>query len=288
MWKVGDLVVRPSYGRDVCFVITRVDLEAGTVELKGLDVRLVADAPFSDLMLITEDDFTDYRRAQAKIEQDTIRLVQLRRQADRDKNNYRSERSRHPYDFFERPGRVLHLDGDGTYLEKCIQTYRRLGVRAVGKNLDESTIAERIPDLLEQYAPDILVITGHDSVMRKQRGESEVMHVGNYRNSEHFVRAVRAARKYERSLDELVIFAGACQSHYEALLDAGANFASSPDRIMIHALDPVFVAEKVAFTPIGETIDIYAVVQSTITGTEGLGGLESRGKYRMGLPRSRY
>ena len=34
----------------------------------------------------------------------------------------------------------------------------------------------------------------------------------------------------------LIIVAGACQSHFEALLQAGANFASSPGSVLIHAL----------------------------------------------------
>ena len=55
---------------------------------------------------------------------------------------------------------------------------------------------------------------------------------------------------------------------------------------MIHALDPVFIAEKIAFTPIHETVNVYDVVKSTYTGTDGIGGLESRGKYRLGLPKS--
>ena len=52
------------------------------------------------------------------------------------------------------------------------------------------------------------------------------------------------ARQYESNRDSLIIVAGACQSHFEALLRAGANFASSPARILIHALDPLCIAAK--------------------------------------------
>ncbi|MCI0182627.1 MAG: sporulation peptidase YabG [Acidibacillus sp.] len=287
MWKVGDLVVRPSYGRDICFMIVGVDVGAGVAILKGLDLRLIADAPFEDLAALTETDWKSYQVAQAKLEHETLRLVQLRRQVEKDKLGYRSERRKQGHDFFELPGRVLHLDGDGMYLEKCLEVYRHLGIHAVGKNIPESSMASVMTDLLVEYDPDILIITGHDSVLRSAKAE-DALRIDNYRNSDHFIRAVKAARKYERSLDELIIFAGACQSHYEALLESGANFASSPERILIHALDPVFLAEQIAFTPISETIDIFQVVKSTITGTEGLGGIESRGKYRIGLPRSRY
>jgi len=287
MWRVGDLVMRQSYDRDICFIIVRLDQERDIAILKGLDVRLLADAPLADLARVTESDWRTYQVHQAKIQQETMRLVQMRRQVEQDKQEYRSEKMRYPRDFFERPGRVLHLDGDGSYLEKCLSIYERLGIRAVGKNIPEQQMPACIVDLLGEHEPDILIITGHDGVLRKGRS-AEVLQIDNYRNSDSFVRAVRAARKYERSLDELIIFAGACQSHYEALLEAGANFASSPQRILIHALDPVFVAEKIAYTPINETIDIYHIARSTITGTDGLGGVESRGKYRIGLPRSRF
>ncbi len=287
MWKSGDVVVRKSYGKDVCFLVVDVDQGSGMATLKGLDVRLLADSPIDDLELITKEEFEAYRIAQVKLENESLRLVQIRRQVDRERNGFRSAHKKQFDDFFELPGRVLHLDGDGTYLEKCLQTYHKLGIRAVGKNIAESEMERFMPKLLSEHEPDILIITGHDSVLRNGK-KNEMLRMDKYRNSNYFVQAVRAARRYERSLDELIIFAGACQSHFEALLEAGANFASSPDRILIHALDPVLVAEKIAFTPIQETIDIYEVVQSTITGVEGLGGIESRGKYRIGLPRSRY
>ena len=39
---------------------------------------------------------------------------------------------------------------------------------------------------------------------------------------------------------------GACQSYFEAIMEAGADFASSPGRILIDFIDPIIVAEKVA------------------------------------------
>jgi len=86
----------------------------------------------------------------------------------------------------------------------------------------------------------------------------------------------------------LVIFAGACQSYFEAILAAGANFASSPTRIFIHAYDPVFIAEKVAFTPISKTVDINDAITASVTGHDGVGGVETRGKFRLGMPKSPY
>jgi spore coat assembly protein len=86
----------------------------------------------------------------------------------------------------------------------------------------------------------------------------------------------------------LVIFAGACQSHYEAILAAGANFASSPQRILIHAFDPVFVVEKIAYSNIHEVLSINDIIDNTITGMDGIGGIETRGRLRVGYPKSPY
>lgn len=110
-------------------------------------------------------------------------------------------------------------------------------------------------------------------------------HLESYKNSIHFMRAVQVARRYERNRDALAIVAGACQSHFEALLQAGANFASSPGRVMIHALDPVQVAFRISFTSIKETVDMADIIGHTVSGIKGIGGIESRGSYRVGLPR---
>ncbi|MDZ7543989.1 sporulation peptidase YabG, partial [Clostridium perfringens] len=106
-----------------------------------------------------------------------------------------------------------------------------------------------------------------------------------YKNSQNFVNAVQAARQYVQHLDMLTIVAGACQSHFEALLLEGANFASSPGRIMIHALDPGYVAAKAAYTSIKETVQIADIAPHTMTGMEGLGGVETRGSHRLGMPK---
>jgi spore coat assemly protein len=284
VWKSGDMVTRKSYGKDLCFVVVEVDPESETAILKGIDVRLMADAPFSDLEALTDEEQQRFEANRKHIEDECLRLVQSRRAMESEKRSLRKEAhfQSHP-DFFERPGRVLHLDGDGTYLQKCLNLYKELGIRAHGHHVLESQMPSAVNKLLAEYEPDILIITGHDGLIRKGKGWEDLL---NYRNSGHFVKAVQNARKHSRNMDDLVIIAGACQSHFEALLDAGANFASSPQRIMIHALDPVFIAEKIAYTSINETINVYDVIRSTYTGTDGIGGLESRGKYRLGLPKS--
>jgi len=132
--------------------------------------------------------------------------------------------------------------------------------------------------------PDIVVITGHDGVL-KSRPTSDLYNLTSYKNSKYFVEAIQMARQYERNFDTLTIVAGACQSHFEALLQAGANFASSPGRVLIHALDPVYIAAKASLTSIRDTIQITDVLNHTISGAQGVGGIETRGSYRIGLPK---
>lgn len=68
----------------------------------------------------------------------------------------------------------------------------------------------------------------------------------------------------------------------------GANFASSPSRVLIHCLDPVFICEKIAYTRIDQVVSITDAIDNTITGIKGIGGLQTRGKYREGYPKSSY
>ena len=72
----------------------------------------------------------------------------------------------------------------------------------------------------------------------------------------NFIKAVKVARNYEFSHEKLVIIAGACQSNYEELIKAGANFASSPGRINIHALDPAIIATTLALTERNKEINL--------------------------------
>lgn len=101
----------------------------------------------------------------------------------------------------------------------------------------------------------------------------------NYRNSRHFIQTVKEARKYDESHGKnLVIFAGACQSYFEALMDAGANFASSPARILIDFLDPLIVAKSVAMADKNKYITIDDFVNELRDGKKGVNGLGARGK----------
>ena len=95
----------------------------------------------------------------------------------------------------------------------------------------------------------------------------------NYRNSRHFIQTVKEARRYdEKHGKNLVIFAGACQSYFEALMQAGANFASSPARILIDILDPLIVAKEVALADNSKYIRIDDIESKLRDGKRGIGG----------------
>lgn len=281
-FKTGEIVGRKSYGMDILFKILEIDESKQRALLKGLDMRLLADAPISDLAYPESQALQEYQFRSAKAEKECLRKIFRRRTIERE--HLRGKSGFSPEEFFEMPGTILHLDGDPEYLEECRKAYQALGMQAFGTFVPEKKQPELIWGLLNEHRPDILVLTGHDAYLKSGDFHS----LGSYRNSSYFLEATRKARQYEPGKDDLVIFAGACQSHYEALLDAGANFASSPQRALIHALDPVFIMEKVAFTPINETVNIFEVIKHTITGLDGVGGLETRGKFRLGLPRSPY
>lgn len=101
-------------------------------------------------------------------------------------------------------GKILHLDGDKRYSEKSIKYYKSLGLNAVVKNVPENKQASVIKSLLERYNPDILVITGHDGMIKKGMAFNDIY---NYRNSRHFINTVNEARKWSTKGRELAIFA---------------------------------------------------------------------------------
>jgi sporulation peptidase YabG len=281
--KQGDLVFRKSYGGDVLFRIEAV--RADLAILKGTDYRLLADAPLPDLSIVSDPESTNaVRQVRIKVKESLskMRTDQERRAIQAPETKRMAQQPNSPY--FEMPGKVLHLDGDINYLKKSMQLYHTMNVPSHGLYVHESQMASMLYRLLPQYKPDIVVITGHDGVL-KQRMPSEIYSLTSYKNSQNFVNAVRVAREYEKNRDGLIIVAGACQSHYEALLQAGSNFASSPGRILIHALDPVYIAIKASYTSIRETIDLPDAIQGTISGIEGVGGIETVGRYRIGLPK---
>ncbi|MDK2820656.1 MAG: spore coat assemly protein [Clostridia bacterium] len=298
--KPGDVVARKSHGKDIFFKVkSLIVTENGTSKaiLRGLDVRLIADAPCDDLELQPAQEILRYRHNDIKKHNKFIRCRLQRRELQKETilkrveerkvhtADYDNNKDFTDNDFFEVPPRVLHIDGDEEYLDKCLHAYKQLKLSVKGVYIPENQQAAKVKDLLREYTPDILVLTGHDGLIKKNLNISSL---DSYRNSKHFVAAIREARSIRTSHDDLIIFAGACQSNYEALLEAGATFASSPLRVLIHAYDPVLIVERISFTSIDETIAPEDIIKETITGDKGIGGMEIKGKLRIGYPNSVY
>lgn len=257
IFKIGDLVSRKSHNNDVLFKI--ISINNNIAKLLGVNVRLQADSDITDLVISnnSEDD-------------DEI--------IDRNIKNFNFDRT----NYFYLPGKILHIDGDENYLERSMKFYENIGIKANGLCLDEKEIYSKINDLIKEYRPDILVITGHDAYYKKKGSKEDI---NNYQNSSNFVKAIKEVRKLEKNQDKLIIIAGACQSDYEELIKAGANFASSPKRINIHALDPAIIASSIAFSDKNQSIDLIKLIEKTKYGSDGIGGIITNGTMYVGYPR---
>ena len=257
MFKIGDVVTRKSYNNDTIFKI--INIIDNTAILNGIDVRLIADSNLNDLVICNIDI--------NKIDEEL--MDNLEQNLDRN-------------DFFYLPGKILHIDGDCDYLKRCLNLYKKYDVLAYGLCIKEDKMKDQIKEHLESIKPDILVITGHDAYNKKKGNINDIK---AYMNSSNFIDTVIEARKYERAHDKLIIIAGACGSYYEALIRNGANFASSPKRINIHALDPAIIALKISLTDINKNIDIKEIIDKTKYGKDGIGGIITKGTMFVGYPR---
>ena len=232
-----------KYNHDVVFKIVKI--EDGFAILKGECVRLRADAPLDDLKVY---------------EKENVLFEQVELEINRNSKLIN--------------GCVLHLDGDEQYLKRCLEIYKKYGVPAQGYYMEEKEMPDKITNLLVKHKPDILIITGHDNY-KVDNNKKE-----HFENSKYFIQSVKKARIYQADKDALVIFAGACQSYYEALIESGANFASSPTRENINVLDPVYIAITIAKSHVGSFVDVEETLKKTVSKGKGLGGIDTRGVAR--------
>ena len=274
--KKGDIVVRKSYGKDIIFRVINIlnKPEEKIAVLNGVIERIEADSKIADLELVDKQKVKDIlRKMDSKIEN---RIEKSKHQWE--DRNYRigvvTNQTRAKEKIIT--GEILHLDGDRKYSEKSYRYYRKLGLNAIVKYIPEYRQPRVVYQLLESYNPDILVITGHDGMIKRGMRYNDIY---NYRNSRYFIETVKEARKYDKQKGKkLVIFAGACQSYFEAIISAGANFASSPARILIDFLDPLVVAEKIALTEKYKYITIDDIAYELRDGRDGIGGIGANGK----------
>ncbi len=153
--KKGDIVGRISYGKDILFtvenIVKRIDGTKIAI-LKGLILRIEADALIEDLVLIEKKRIqSNMRSLENKLEDKIKRCAR--------KNLYKEKRRFLGRSEEEKNGKILHLDGDRRYSEKSIRYYKKFGLDAIVRNVAENKQEYVVMDLLNRYNPDILVIT---------------------------------------------------------------------------------------------------------------------------------
>lgn len=263
LFNIGDLVTRKSHNNDTVFKIINIENEIAI--LKGVNIRLIADSSISDLVHVDKSLEQDLIKDDRSIINRMNDLINLNRD-----------------EYFYLPGKILHIDADKDYLDRCMKFYKEMNVLSYGVTLKEKDVASSLNEILERVKPDILVITGHDAYYNK---DGDYTNMSNYKNSDNFIQAVKVARSYEKDHDKLIVIAGACQSNYEELIKAGSNFASSPKRINIHALDPAIIAVSVSLSSKNKDIDLIKILGKTKYGTDGMGGIITNGTMYIGYPR---
>lgn len=214
--KKGDIVGRLSYGEDILFYVERIIKLKGSNKsyaiLKGVQYRIEADAPIEDLKKTHKEQIdTEKRGIETKIKR---RLIDSGKGIfNKKRREYAKEKTTNAI--------ILHLDGDKRYTQKSDRYYRKLGLKAIVRNIPESRQPLIVGNLIRKYDPDILVITGHDGMIRNGTNYNDIY---NYRNSKYFIKSVIEAKKAASSNKDLVIFAGACQSFFEAIIASRSKF----------------------------------------------------------------
>lgn len=185
--REGDMVRRISHEKDILFCVEKIIKENNKriAILKGLTIRITTDSDVSDLEKVS---FKEVRESLRSWENEIFEEDSLKKNKTR-------------WGKVEKTGKILHLDGDRRYAEKSERYYRKNGLEAVVKNIKESEQARLLGNFIEKYKPDIVVITGHDGMIRKKVGYNDV---NNYRNSRFFIEAVKKVRRYS---DRIVVFA---------------------------------------------------------------------------------
>lgn len=277
-FKKGDIVGRLSYNKDVIFEIIKIiKVRNGNhiYILKGLTKRIEADSLEDDLEKLDkrfvfdkmkEFDEEIYNHIQLCLNNSKYYIHSMKKVF----NNKRGENG----NFM---GKILHLDGDKRYAEKSMKYYKSIGLNAIVKNVPENKQQYIVCDLIDKYRPDVIVLTGHDGMIKRGTAYNDIY---NYRNSIYFMNTVNEIRKNFYGKD-ISIFAGACQSYYEGIMLAGANFASSPARIMIDFIDPLIVAERIATTDNTQYLTIREIKDELRDGERGISGIGSTGKKRV-------
>lgn len=278
MIMVGDTVGRKSYGCDIIFKVKELYLNEGVAVLRGITTRLEATAPINDLVYVSKDDQRRFEEKHTAVAKKKIQLLQRGISMQRERALKTSSRS---VESEVRKGRILHLDGDPDYVHECQDFYNRLHVSARCVYIPEVEQQDKVTILCRNFKADVVVLTGHDGKL-KHFGQSDDLTY--YHNTKAFLKAVQAVRSDRPDKDDLAVVAGACQSYYEVLIAGGANYASSPSRILIDIFDPCIVAVQIASLGVDHFLQPENAVKATEGKGQGMGGVETQGKARILYP----
>ena len=186
-FRKGDIVGRISYNKDVIFEITKIIKTSSNNEiciLKGITERIMADSPPEDLEIMDKRIVSKkIKSIEDKIENRIQKCIKCGEYNVKRKskmfyfiNNEKRGESQNIY-----TGKILHLDGDRKYSDKAAKYYKSLGLEAIVKNVPENKQVVMIKALLDRYKPDILILTGHDGMIRKG---TDFNNVYNYRKQQ--------------------------------------------------------------------------------------------------------
>lgn len=203
--KKGAIVGRKSYSKDILFIVKNIiPTKNGDIAiLRGIVERIEADSDIEDLEMIPKENVKTYLKNK---EEELNKKIEKSR-IEQENKNYkigilmRNTRSKEKIV----TGKILHLDGDKKYSEKSFHYYKKLGLNAIVKNIPEYKQPKVVYQLLSVYQPDILVVTGHDAILKRGMNYYDIY---NYRNSKYFIETVKEARQYDKENEkQLVIFA---------------------------------------------------------------------------------
>ena len=203
--KKGAIVGRKSYGKDVLFVVKNIiSTKNGDIAiLRGMKERVEADSDINDLEIIQKEDVREYLKKKDEEIDNRIEKSQIEQQNKNYKIGILMKNTRSKEKIVT--GKILHLDGDRKYSEKSYRYYKKLGLNAIVKNIPEYKQPRVVYQLLKIYEPDILVVTGHDAILKRGMNYHDIY---NYRNSKYFIETVKEARRYDKENGkQLVIFA---------------------------------------------------------------------------------
>ena len=192
--KKGCIAVRKSYKKDILFKIRKIiKTKHGKIAiLHGITERIEADSPLEDLEILDTCSINKFLNDfNKKID---LRLQDSLSSKTLDKFNIGILSKNRNIKEKVITGKILHLDGDKHYTNKSYYYYKKLGLNAIVKNIPEYKQPKVIYSLLSIYQPDILVVTGHDGMIKRNVDYYDIY---NYRNSKHFIETVKEARRYD-------------------------------------------------------------------------------------------